>query len=53
MTENKTVGWHHQLDGFEFEQVPGDGEGQGRLACCSVWGSKELDMTWRLNKDKN
>ena len=53
MTENKTIGWHHQLDGFEFEQVPGDGEGQGRLACCSLWGSKELDMTWRLNKDKN
>ena len=52
-TENKTVGWHRQLDGFEFEQVPGDGEGQGRLACCSLWGSKELDMTWRLNKDKN
>ena len=53
MTENKTIGWHHQLDGFEFEQVPGDGEGQGRLACCSLWVSKELDMTWRLNKDKN
>ena len=52
-TENETVGWHHQLDGLEFEQVPGDGEGQGRLACCSLWGSKELDMTWRLNKDKN
>ena len=51
-TENETVGWHHQLDGLEFEQVPGD-EGQGRLACCSLWGSKELDMTWQLHKDKN
>ena len=39
------VGWHHQLNGHEFEQTPGDGEGQGNLACCTPWGSKELDMT--------
>ena len=39
------VGWHHWLNGHEFEQTPGDGEGQGSLACCSPWGHKELDMT--------
>ena len=45
------VGWHHRLDGREFEQTLGvDGEGQGILACCSLWGVKELDMTERLNK---
>ena len=43
------VGWHHRLDGHEFSQAPGDGEGQGSLACCSPWGSKELDMTEQLN----
>ena len=37
------VGWHHQLDGHEFEQAPGDGEGQGSLVCCSPWGHKESD----------
>ena len=42
------IGWH-QLDGHEFEQALGDGEGQGRLACCSPWGHKESDMTERLN----
>ena len=36
------VGWHHQLNGHEFEQTPGDGEGQGGLACCSPWGRKEV-----------
>ena len=45
MTENEMVGWHHRLNGHEFEQVPGDSEGQRRLACCSPWGHKELDMT--------
>ena len=45
MTEDKMVGWHHQLNGQEFEQDLADGEGQGSLACCSPWGSKELDMT--------
>ena len=39
------VGWHHQLNGHEFEQDPGDTEGQGSLACCSPWGCKELDTT--------
>ena len=39
------VGWHDQLDGHEFEQAPGDGEGQGSLACCRPWGRKESDMT--------
>ena len=45
------VGWHHQLNGHEFEQAPGDGEGQGSLACCRPWGHKELDMTERLNNN--
>ena len=47
-TENKMVGWHHRLDGLEFEQAPGVGDGQGSLACCSPWGCKESDMTERL-----
>ena len=45
MTEDEMVGWYHRLDGHEFESVPGDDEGQGSLACCSLWGRKELDMT--------
>ena len=45
MTKNKRFGWHHQLNGHEFEQAMGDGEGQGSLACCSPRGRKELDMT--------
>ena len=44
-TEDEMVGWHHQLDGLEFEQAPGIGDGQRRLACCSLWGCKELDTT--------
>ena len=47
------VGWHYQLNGHEFEQIPGDNEGQGRLACCSPWGCKELDKTERLNTTTN
>ena len=43
------VGWHHRHNGHEFEQTPGDGEGQGSLACCSPWGHKESDMTEQLN----
>ena len=49
MTEDEMVGWHHQLDGHEFAQAPGVGDGQERLACCSPWGRKESDMTELLN----
>ena len=49
MTEDEMVGWHHQLDGHEFEQAPGVGGGQGSLACCSPWDRKELDTTEQLN----
>ena len=48
-TEDAMVGWHHQLNGHEFEQTPRDTEGQGSLVCCSSWGHKESDMTERLN----
>ena len=41
-------GWHHQVNGHEFEQTPGDSDGQGSLVCCSPWGHKELDMAERL-----
>ena len=44
-TEDKMVGWHHRFNGHEFEQAPGDGDGQGGLECCSPWGLKELDTT--------
>ena len=43
MTEDEMVGWYHRLDGHEFEQTLGDGEGQGGLVCCSPWGHKGLD----------
>ena len=49
MTEDEMVGWRHQLDGHEFEQAPGVGDGQGGLACCSPWGCKKLVMTEQLN----
>ena len=45
LTDAEMVGWHHQLNGHEFEQTLGVGEGQGSLACCSAWGHEELDMT--------
>ena len=48
-TEDEMVGWHHWLDGHEFEQGLGVGDGQGSLACCSPWGHKESGMTVRLN----
>ena len=51
MTEDKMVGWHHWLNGHESEQAPGDGEGQGTLACCSPWGCKESDTTERLSNN--
>ena len=49
MTEDETVGCHHQHSGHEFEQALGVGDGQGGLACCSPWGCKESDATERLN----
>ena len=49
LTEDEMTGWHHRLNGHEFEQTLGDGKGQGSLACCSPWGCKELDMTGQLN----
>ena len=52
MTENEMVGWHHQLNGHEFEQALGVGEGQGSLACCRPWGRRESDMTEQLNWTK-
>ena len=48
-TEDEMVGWHQWLHGQEFEQTPGDSEGQGSLACCSLWACKESDMTKELN----
>jgi len=48
-TEDEMVGWHHGLDGHEFEQTSGVGKGQGSLACCSPWGPKELDTIELLN----
>ena len=48
-TEDEIIGWHHQLDGHEFEQVLGESEGQGSIECCSPWGHKALDTTWQLN----
>ena len=48
-TEDEMVGWHHRLNGHEFEQALGIGDGQGSLVCCSSWGCKELDMTEWLN----
>ena len=49
MTEDEMVGWHQQLNGREFEQAPGIGDGQGSLVCFSPWGCKESDMTKQLN----
>ena len=48
MTEDEMVESHHRLNGLEFKQVLGVGDGQGGLACCSPWGCKELDTTERL-----
>ena len=45
MTEVEVVGWHHLLNGHEFEKTPGDREGQGSLVCCSPWGHKKSNMT--------
>ena len=48
-TEDEMAGWHHRLNGHEFEWTPGVGDGQGGLACCDSWGRRESDMTERLN----
>ena len=52
MTEDEMVGWHHRLNGHEFEQTPGDSEGQGSLACCSSQGFKESYTAQGLNKEQ-
>ena len=52
MTEDEMVGWHHWLNGHEFEEAPGVGDGQGTLACYSPWGCKESDIAERLNNNK-
>ena len=49
MTEDEMAGWHHQLDGHEFEQTAGVGDGQGGLPYCNSWGHKESDTTEQLN----
>ena len=51
MIEDEMVGWHHRLEGHEFEQAPGDEEGQGSLQCCSPWICKELDTTERMKNN--
>ena len=51
MTKDEMVGWHHQFNGQEFDQTPGNGEGQGSLVCCSPWGHKELNLTEQLNNN--
>ena len=53
MTEDEMFGWHHGLNGDEFEQAPGDGEGQGSLACYSSWGCRELNTIQRLNNNNS
>ena len=49
MTEDEMAGWHYRLNGYEFEQVLGVGDGQGGLACCDSWGCKESNTTEQLN----
>ena len=51
MTEDEMVGWHHWINGHDFEQTLGDSEGQGSLMCCSLWGPKEPDATVWLNRN--
>ena len=53
MTEDEMVGWYHWLDGHEFEQASGVGDGQGSLACCSPWDWKGLDTTKWLNNNNS
>ena len=49
MAEDEMVEWHHQMDGHDFDQGLGVGDGQGSLVCCSPWGHKDSDTTERLN----
>ena len=51
MTEDEMVGWHHRLNGPEFEQALGNSEEQGSLACCSPWGCKDSDTTEQLSNN--
>ena len=51
MTEDEMAGWHHQFNGPESEQTPGDSEGQGSLGCCSSWRCKESDTTEQMNNN--
>ena len=53
VTEDEMFGWHHRLNGYEFEQALGDDEGQGSLVCFSPWGHKELDTTEQMNNKKS
>ena len=53
MTEDEMLGWHHGLNGHEFEQAPDDGEGQGSVACFSPWGHKKSDRAEQVNKNNN
>jgi len=53
MTEDEMVGWHHRFNGHEFEQAPGDGDGQGSLVCYSPWDHKESDTTEQLNNSSH
>ena len=53
VTEDETVGLHHQFNGHELGQTPGDGEKQRSLTCYSAWGCKEFDTTWQLNSSNN
>ena len=51
-TDDEMVGWNHQISGHEFDQTPGDSEGQRSLTCCSSWSNKQLDVTSQLNNNK-
>ena len=52
-TKDGIVGWQYRFNGHEFEQTPGDSKGWASLVCCSPWGRKGLDMTWRLNNNNS
>ena len=53
MTEDEMVGWHHGLNGHEFEETQGDSEGRGGLGCCGPCGCRALYTTWQLNNNNN